>query len=325
MTQIKYNVFLSYARKDYVDERKNVIPGNVVSKIKDALTAAGITYWFDEEGMYSGDNFTEKIVRSIEESQLFLFISTANANSSHWTSKEIATADELGKKIIPLRVDRSPYERSVIFRIANLSYIDYFSNPEKGIEDLIKSIKYYLAELAAEEERKKAEVEKEKAEAEAKAKAEADLRRKIQEEYEESLKKAQQELEKKDETEKISRDNKNEDNDESSNWYLIAFIIPLLTSCLGVWYGTKYSAFWTGVEIFLVPGFIGFLVCAGLAEKDKESKSLLYGSALFVLSIAAGIHLGIILNSAWIGVAIGVAILSISLFLMIKGTGDNTN
>lgn len=353
MTQIKYNVFISYSRKDYVDEQMKVMPSNVVSKVKDALTAASITYWFDEEGIYSGDNFTEKIVRSIEESQLFLFISTANANSSHWTSKEIATADELGKKIIPLRVDRSPYERSVIFRIANLSYIDYFSNPEKGIEDLIKSIKNYLAELAAEEERRKAEIEK--AEAEAKAKAEADFRHKIQQEYEERLKKVQQELQKKldavSEKEKekerlaktgtprnendtsgneankenLTQNNKKEDNNESSSWFIIAFIIPILTLCIGVWYGTKYKAFWTGTEIFLVPGWFGFCSCLGLSFGDKDDKYLGFAFALLSIAIAAGIHLGIILNSVWIGVAIGVAILSISLLLMIKGTGDNPN
>lgn len=351
MTQIKYNVFLSYARKDYVDERKNVIPGNVVSKIKDALTAAGITYWFDEEGMYSGDNFTEKIVNNIEISQIFVFLSTENANKSRWTCKEIASADEFGKYIIPVRIDRTPYNKKVMFRIADLSYIDYFSNPEKGIEDLIKSIKNYLAELAAEEERKKAEVEKEKAEAEAKAKAEADLRHKIQQEYEEHLKKVQQELQKQldavaekerlaktgtpgnenasggdeDNIENLTQDNKKEDNDESSNWYIIAFIIPILTLCIGIWYGTKYNAFWTGAEIFLVPGWFGFCSCIGLSSGDKDDKYLWLGFALLPIAIAAGIHLGIILNSVWIGVAIGVAILSISLLLMIKGSGDNTN
>ncbi|MBR5068146.1 MAG: TIR domain-containing protein [Bacteroidales bacterium] len=159
MEQFKYDVFISYSRKDYVDEQKNVIPGNVVSKIKDALTEAGISYWFDEEGIYSGDNFTEVIVRNIEDSQLFLYISTANANRSRWTSKEIATADELGKKIIPLRIDRSPYERSVIFRISNLSYIDYYQNPERGINDLVTSIKAYLAQIQEEADRKKAEEE----------------------------------------------------------------------------------------------------------------------------------------------------------------------
>ena len=61
MEQKKYDVFISYSRNDYVDELKNVIPGNEVSKIKDALTEAGISYWFDEEGIYSGQNFVEKI------------------------------------------------------------------------------------------------------------------------------------------------------------------------------------------------------------------------------------------------------------------------
>ena len=42
MEQIKYDVFISYSRKDYVDEQNNVIPGNEVSKIKEALTKAGI-------------------------------------------------------------------------------------------------------------------------------------------------------------------------------------------------------------------------------------------------------------------------------------------
>ena len=106
----KYDVFISYSRKDYVDENKNVIPGNVVSKIKDALSEAGISYWFDEEGIYSGQNFTEKIVSNIEASKIFLFLSTANSNESKWTSKEIATADEFGKHIIPVRIDKTPYK-----------------------------------------------------------------------------------------------------------------------------------------------------------------------------------------------------------------------
>lgn len=37
MEQTIYDVFISYSRKDYVDEQKCVISGNVVSKIKEAL------------------------------------------------------------------------------------------------------------------------------------------------------------------------------------------------------------------------------------------------------------------------------------------------
>jgi len=170
MEQKKYDVFISYSRNDYVDELKNVIPGNEVSKIKDALTEAGISYWFDEEGIYSGQNFVEKIVTNIDNAKIFLFLSSANSNKSPWTCKEIASADEFKKHIIPVRIDSTPYNKKVLFRIADLDYIDYYTNPEKGMEDMIKSIKTYLEELAhaerlrIEEKNKKQQQEREKEE-----------------------------------------------------------------------------------------------------------------------------------------------------------------
>ena len=34
---MKYDVFISYSRKDYANEDKTIIPGNIVSQIKDFL------------------------------------------------------------------------------------------------------------------------------------------------------------------------------------------------------------------------------------------------------------------------------------------------
>ncbi len=169
MEQTKYDVFISYSRKDYVDEHKNVIPGNEVSKIKEALTKAGITYWFDEEGVYSGDEFAKVIVRNIKASKMFVFLSTVNSNQSEWTANEISTANMLKKKIIPVRIDNSVYHDDVILYISRLSHIDYNDNPEKGRQELIRSINAYLAEekLAevqkiAEEKRRQEELERQR-------------------------------------------------------------------------------------------------------------------------------------------------------------------
>lgn len=60
MEQSKYDVFISYSRKDYVDEAGNVILDNVVSKVKDKLKGAGVSFWFDEDGIYSGQEFPEE-------------------------------------------------------------------------------------------------------------------------------------------------------------------------------------------------------------------------------------------------------------------------
>ena len=163
MKQTQYDVFISYSRKDYVDEQKNVIPGNEVSKIKEALTKAGITYWFDEEGVYSGDEFAKVIVKNIKASRVFVFLSTKNSNQSEWTASEISTAHMMKKKIIPVRIDDSIYHDDVILYISRLSHVDYNDNPAKGRKELIRSINGYLEEEKAIAARKVAE-EKQKLE-----------------------------------------------------------------------------------------------------------------------------------------------------------------
>lgn len=164
MANEEYDVFISYSRKDYVDENDKVIPGNVVSKIKDCLSAAEISYWFDEEGIYSGDNFTEKIPANIEKSKVFLFLASVNSNQSKWTSKEIGCAENMEKRIIPVRIDKSPYNKSVMFRIADLDYVKYYSNPDKGLDDIVDAVKKALKDIEDEERRIKEEEERKKRE-----------------------------------------------------------------------------------------------------------------------------------------------------------------
>lgn len=175
MERNKYDVFISYSRKDYKDEEGNVIPGNVVSKIKDALDEAGISFWFDENGIHHGDDFGEKIVVNIEDSEIFIFLSTLNSNSSKWTRKEISVAHELDKTIIPVRIDNSKYDRAVMFKISDLDYLDYEKNPEEGVKNLVKTVKHYL-----EEKQKQERIKKEKEEEEELRKREL-LEREIQE------------------------------------------------------------------------------------------------------------------------------------------------
>lgn len=149
---MEYDVFISYSRKDYVDENKVVKSGNIVSYIKNVLSENGITFWFDEEGVYSGDAFAPLIAKHIKASKIFLFISSENSNASEWTSNEIAVAHAFKKKIIPFRYDDSVYNDSVILYIAKLDYIDYQNNPAKSLNRLVSSIQIYLKELREKEE-----------------------------------------------------------------------------------------------------------------------------------------------------------------------------
>lgn len=149
---MNYDVFISYSRHDYIDENKVVIPGSIVSEIKKVLTANGISYWFDEDGINHGDEFAPIIARNIKDASIFLFISTENSNASEWTSREIAVANAYKKKIIPFRYDDSVYNDSVILFVANLDYIDYASNPSNALTRLVASIKENLKEIEEQRE-----------------------------------------------------------------------------------------------------------------------------------------------------------------------------
>ena len=88
----KYDVFISYSRRDYVDESYNVIPGNAIAEIQNVFDENGITYWFDKDGIYSGQEFIEIITGAIAESKMLIFISSKHSNESMWTAGEIFEA-----------------------------------------------------------------------------------------------------------------------------------------------------------------------------------------------------------------------------------------
>lgn len=157
---MNYDVFISYSRRDYQDENNQVIPGNIVSQIKDLFDANNISYWFDEDGVFSGDAFAPIIARNIKSSSIFLFISSESSNRSEWTSNEIATAHTYKKKIIPFKYDESIYNDSVIIYIARLDYIDYPTHPDKALQRLLVSVQTYLQEEKAKKERERIEEER---------------------------------------------------------------------------------------------------------------------------------------------------------------------
>ena len=96
----KYDVFISYSRRDYVDESYNVIPGNAIAEIQNVFDENGITYWFDKDGIYSGQEFIEIITGAIAESKILIFISSKHSNESMWTAGEIFEALDGEKAII---------------------------------------------------------------------------------------------------------------------------------------------------------------------------------------------------------------------------------
>lgn len=152
----KYDVFISYSRKDYVDDEKNIIPGNPISEIHRVFDDNGISYWFDKEGVYSSSEFIAEIGKAIKQSKLLLFVSSQNSNSSKWTAGEILKAVRLEKNIIPFLIDNSPYGEKFDIALLPIDHIDYTENPKLALENLIRSVNI-IKEKIAEKDRIEAE------------------------------------------------------------------------------------------------------------------------------------------------------------------------
>ena len=145
----KYDVFISYSRKDYVDENENVLPDSPVNAILNFLDENKISYWFDKKGLYKGAEFVEVISDAIVESKMMIFLSTTNSNESIYTAGEIFEAIENKKLIIPIKVDDSKYNKKFRILLNPLDYIDY--KKADAFSDLLKAIECEKAKIAEQE------------------------------------------------------------------------------------------------------------------------------------------------------------------------------
>ena len=113
--EMNHDVFISYSRKD----------SETVSNIRALLEENGIAYWIDKTGIFSGERYKEVIVGAIETAKVVLFVSSENSNRSKNVIKEISTAGEFDKIIVPLRLDDAPYDRNIVYDISSVDHIEY--------------------------------------------------------------------------------------------------------------------------------------------------------------------------------------------------------
>lgn len=132
-SSMNHKVFISYSRKDK----------EVAQYICDTLDKNGIGYWIDKKGIYSSSNYKELIVDAIDVSQAVIFISSANSNKSLNVIREIGYAVNMNKSILPIRLDETPYAKSIRLDISDIDMID-FKNPMESSKRLITSLLYVL-------------------------------------------------------------------------------------------------------------------------------------------------------------------------------------
>lgn len=72
--QKKYDVFISYSRKDSA----------LADKICSAFDQVGITYFIDRSGILSGEQYAGTIISAIENARFIIYLMSENSSESTW-------------------------------------------------------------------------------------------------------------------------------------------------------------------------------------------------------------------------------------------------
>lgn len=160
----KYDVFISYSRKDTT----------IANKICDALDKQGISYFIDRQGIGGGQEFPEVISEAIIGCRIMLYLASENSYNSKYTKKEITFAfnEKPDSSILPYIIDGSclPTTQRFIFSSVNIRTLE-----EHPIDTILVRD---LCQLLGREYREKA---RKKTEEEAKRKAEEKHKKRLKE------------------------------------------------------------------------------------------------------------------------------------------------
>lgn len=124
MSENLYDCFVSYSRNDF--DEVNVL----LQKIHAEIPA--LKYWFDLDGIESGDEFISKISSAIDNSDRLLFIVSDNSVNSSWTMKEVKYAFDTGKCVLPVLLKDSKLKGPFLFLLGNIDTIDTQAPPSSG-------------------------------------------------------------------------------------------------------------------------------------------------------------------------------------------------
>ena len=144
-----FHVFISYSRSDDNDF-ENSTTASPIELILKQLEKANIKTWVDREGKYIGENYMKEIAKGIDNSEMLLFVSSQNSNSSdsYWPIKEVLYAADQKMKIIPLLLDNTPFHEDLKLLFSAKDKRWLFPNTQKTLDDLTDNIQNHISKIA---------------------------------------------------------------------------------------------------------------------------------------------------------------------------------
>lgn len=124
-------VFISYSSKEY----------DKALSLKKVLEANKIDCWMAPQSIPSGGDYIKEIPQAIKACDIFLLLLTEASQVSTWVPKELDTAINGGKIIIPFHADESALCDAFNFMLSNVQRIEAFNRLSDAYKQLVIYIK----------------------------------------------------------------------------------------------------------------------------------------------------------------------------------------
>ena len=110
-----YDVFISYSRKDL---------SLIEPLVKDIEKRANVKCWIDWNGIESGSQFEDVIIKAIDSVKVVLFFLSENSINSDYAKLEVNYAYNTSKQVVPIVLDGGSLRGWFLFKFGSVDFID---------------------------------------------------------------------------------------------------------------------------------------------------------------------------------------------------------
>lgn len=125
--------FISYSRRDR----------SFAERLARDLSDAGLDVWIDFRQIHAGEMWQEEIFRGLQRSDMVIVALSPDAVGSQWVEREVNTAREQGKLIIPIMVVEALNEiraSAGLNWLQNVHFIRFMSRYEEAFRELLDAL-----------------------------------------------------------------------------------------------------------------------------------------------------------------------------------------
>ncbi len=127
-------VFISYSTIDTTS----------AETLRNVLEKNGLSCWMAPRDIPGGSNYTKEIPIAIRNCKVFVLILSKNAQRSHWVLKELDSAVNCGKVILPFMLEDCALNDEFNFLLTGAQRYSAYQKKAEAIETLISRIRSIL-------------------------------------------------------------------------------------------------------------------------------------------------------------------------------------